>query len=308
MEVTKITPRGYCYGVVDALTLAKRAVKDPTVPRPIYVLGQIVHNKHAVAELTAVGIHTLDGPDRLELLEQVPPGATVIFTAHGVSPAVKERALALGLNPLDATCPDVTKTHRLIKERVAAGCHVLYIGTPGHPEPAGAMGEVPAGTATLIATVDNARTMPIPDGPVAVLTQTTLSQWDTEAIIGAIRERRPDVEVYNEICLATQLRQEAAVKAACDVDLVVVVGDERSNNSNRLVEVVRDVRGKPAVRIESVDDLDPAWFEGVEHVAVTAGSSTPSQITRAVIQRLESWDKVMSEPPVTRGDGAEATS
>jgi 4-hydroxy-3-methylbut-2-enyl diphosphate reductase len=289
MDVLKVTPRGYCYGVVDALTLAKRAANDPAVPRPIYVLGQIVHNKHAVAELSRYGIETLDGPDRLALLERVPPGATVIFTAHGVSPAVKARARELGLHPLDATCPDVTKTHDLIKDRVAAGYHIMYIGTPGHPEPAGAMGEAPPGRVTLVATVEEARTVPIPDGPVAVMTQTTLSQWDTRAIIDAIRTRRPDVEVHNEICLATQLRQEAAVAAARTVDLVVVVGDERSNNSNRLVEVVTQVAGKPAVRVETVDDLNPAWFEGVERVAVTAGSSTPSQITRAVIQQLEAW-------------------
>jgi 4-hydroxy-3-methylbut-2-enyl diphosphate reductase len=218
-----------------------------------------------------------------------------------VSPAVKARAEALGFHTLDATCPDVTKTHRLIKERVAAGCHVLYIGTPGHPEPQGAMGEVPEGTATLVATVDDARRVPIPEGPVAVLTQTTLSQWDTEAIIDAIRARRPDVEVYNEICLATQLRQEAAVAAARDVDMVVVVGDERSNNSNRLVQVVREVRGKPAVRVESADQLDPAWFDGVARVAVTAGSSTPSQITRAVIQRLEAWGQAPAASPAGGG-------
>jgi 4-hydroxy-3-methylbut-2-enyl diphosphate reductase len=289
LDVVKITPRGYCYGVVDALTLAKRAAKDPAVPRPIYVLGQIVHNRHAVAELGAYGIHTLDGPDRLALLEQVPTGATVIFTAHGVSPAVKARARELGLNALDATCPDVTKTHDLVKDRVAAGYHILYIGTPGHPEPAGAMGEAPPGQVTLVASVAEAHTVPIPAGPVAVMTQTTLSQWDTRDIIQAILARRPDAEVHNEICLATQLRQEAAVAVARDVDMVVVVGDARSNNSNRLVEVVEKVAGKRAVRVDSLDDLREEWFRGVRRVAVTAGSSTPSQITRAVIQRLEAW-------------------
>jgi 4-hydroxy-3-methylbut-2-enyl diphosphate reductase len=289
VDVVKVTPRGYCYGVVDALTLAKRAAKDPKTPRPIYVLGQIVHNRHAVEELTQHGIVTLDGPDRLALLDQVPEGATVIFTAHGVSPAVKDKAAARGLHVLDATCPDVTKTHRLIRDRVAAGYHILYVGTPGHPEPAGAMGEAPPGWVTLVSSVAEAETVAIPEGPVAVTTQTTLSQWDTAAIIDVLRRRRPDIEVYNEICLATQLRQEAAVRAAREVDLVVVVGDARSNNSNRLVEVVGTVAGKPAVRVDSAADLRPEWFSGVQRVAVTAGSSTPSHITRAVIQQLESW-------------------
>lgn len=289
MDVLKVTPRGYCYGVVDALTMAKQAAKDPTLPRPIVVLGQIVHNRHAVDELTRHGILTLDGPDRLALLDEVPDGATVIFTAHGVSPAVRERARAKGFHVLDATCPDVTKTHILIKERVEAGFNFVYIGTPGHPEPQGAMGEAPPGRVTLVSSVQEAKTVTLPDGPLAVMTQTTLSQWDTASIIAVLRERRPDAEVHNEICMATQLRQEAAVKAAADVDAVVVVGDPRSNNSNRLVEVVEKIGGKPAYRVETADDLKPEWFRDVHHVAVTAGSSTPSQITRAVVSRLEAW-------------------
>lgn len=292
MEVLKVTPRGYCYGVVDALVLAKRAAKDESLPRPIVVLGQIVHNRHAVAELATYGIRTLDttsGGARLELLDQVPPGATVIFTAHGVSPAVRAEAARRGFHVLDATCPDVTKTHRLIQDRTRDGYFILYIGTPGHPEPEGAMGEAVPGRATLVATVAEAESVAIPPGPVAIMTQTTLSQWDTAAIIAALLKRRPDAEVHNEICLATQLRQEAVVKAAADADLVVVVGDARSNNSNRLVEVSQQVGGARSVRVDTVDDLRPEWLDGVRRVAVTAGSSTPSPITRAVIQQLEAW-------------------
>jgi 4-hydroxy-3-methylbut-2-enyl diphosphate reductase len=289
MDVLKITPRGYCYGVVDALTLAKKAARDPALPHPIVVLGQIVHNRHAVDELTRYGIVTLDGPDRLALIDEVPAGATLIFTAHGVSPAVREKAAARGLHVLDATCPDVTKTHVLLKQKAEAGYHIVYIGTRGHPEPAGAIGEAPPGSVTLVTSLEEARTVPWPDRRLAILTQTTLSQWDTNDIIAALTARRPDAEVYNEICLATQLRQEAAVKAAQDVDAVVVVGDPRSNNSNRLVEVVQKVAGKPAYRVETAADLDPAWFAGMSRVGVTAGSSTPSQITRAVIAQLEAW-------------------
>lgn len=297
MEVVKITPRGYCYGVVDAMTMAKQVARDPNVPRPIFVLGQIVHNRHAVDDLERLEIRTLDGGLRLELLDQVPDGATVIFTAHGVSPAVKARARERGLNTFDATCPDVTKTHTLIQDKINDGYSVIYVGSKGHPEPEGAMGEAPPDRVQLVSTVDDVQSLSFaPDTPLAIATQTTLSQWDTADVIDAIQRRYPNAEVHNEICLATQLRQEAAVKAAQDVDMVVVVGDRRSNNSNRLVEVVEKVAHKPAVRVERVDDLDPQWFRGLERVGVTAGSSTPTHVTRAVIQWLESYDEEAYSP------------
>lgn len=299
MEVVKVHPRGYCYGVVDAITLAKRVAADPSVPRPIYILGQIVHNRHAVAELEQYGIRTLDGGSREMLLARVPDGATVIFTAHGVSPAVKAEAARRGLYAVDATCPDVTRTHTLIQEKIAAGYSIIYIGTKGHPEPEGAMGEAPADRVALVTTTDDILDIPFDaSAPIAIVTQTTLSQWDTLSLIAAIRARYPAAEVHNEICLATQLRQEAAVKTAENVDLVVVVGDRRSNNSNRLVEVVEKIAGKPAVRVESAEDLDPRWLAGVRRVAVTAGSSTPSRITRDVVNRLQAGpDATVPERP-----------
>jgi 4-hydroxy-3-methylbut-2-enyl diphosphate reductase len=288
MEIVKITPRGYCYGVVDAITMAKRLAKDPAVPRPIFVLGQIVHNRHVVDELDTLSIVTLDqAASRLELLDQVPEGATVIFTAHGVSPAVKAEAARRGFRTYDATCPDVTRTHNLITQKIAQGYYVLYIGSPGHPEPEGAMGEAPADRIVLVSDVEQVGELAIPEQiPIAVTTQTTLSQWDTSSIIEAIRQRFPDAEIFNEICMATQSRQEAAVKAAESVDLIIVVGDRRSNNSNRLVEVVEKIGNTRAIRVESAEDLDPAWFREVHRVGVTAGSSTPTQVTRAVIDQI----------------------
>lgn len=294
MEVVKITPRGYCYGVVDAITMAKRLASDPAVPRPIVILGQIVHNQHVVDELEALGIETLDGGSRLDLVERVPNGATVVFTAHGVSPGVKAKVRARGLRAYDATCPDVTKTHHLIQAKVQEGYFIIYVGTPGHPEPEGAMGEAPPDRIRLVARTEDVASVKDPGRPIAVMTQTTLSQWDTEAIIKAILERFPQAEVYNEICLATQLRQEAAVKAAKDADLVVVVGDHRSNNSNRLVEVVEKVAGKRAVRVENAGDLDGVSLAGVKQVAVTAGSSTPTHVTRSVVRRLEEEARTVS--------------
>lgn len=292
MEVLKVHPRGYCYGVVDAITMAKRIAKDPNVPRPIYILGQIVHNRHTVLELEEYGIQTLDGGLRVDLLDQVPDGATVIFTAHGISPEVKAKAAQRGLNFYDATCPDVTKTHVLIRDKIQEGYSIIYIGTKGHPEPEGAMGEAPKGRVALVTTVADIEQLTFSaDEPLAIVTQTTLSQWDTQTVIDALLAKYPHAEVHNEICLATQLRQEAAVKASDEVDMVVVVGDRRSNNSNRLVEVVEKIGGKPSVRVESVEDLRPEWFDGITKVAVTAGSSTPSHITRQVIQQLEAWGK-----------------
>ena len=184
MEVIKITPRGYCYGVVDALQLVRQTARNPNVPRPIYIVGQIVHNRHAIEELTGLGVVTLDGPDRASILDQV-SGGTVIFTAHGVSPLVKQKARQRGLNCIDATCPDVTVTHDLVLELVAKGYYILYIGKKGHPEPEGVLGEVP-GHISLIeneADVDALALTPAQEEKLAVSTQTTLSQWDTRRVI-----------------------------------------------------------------------------------------------------------------------------
>src|SRR5215472_6435247 len=153
MDVIKISPRGYCYGVVDALTIARKAAKDATLPRPIYVIGQVIHNRHAINELTDLGIITLDGPNRAAILEQAEAG-TVIFTAHGVSPEVKRRAEERGLTCIDATCPDVTRTHDLVKELVDQGYYIIYIGKKGHPEPEGVMGEIP-GHISLVETEED---------------------------------------------------------------------------------------------------------------------------------------------------------
>jgi len=290
MEVIKISPRGYCYGVVDALQLVRQTAKDPTVPRPIYIIGQIVHNRHAIEELTNLGVITLEGPDRASILEQVNEG-TVIFTAHGVSPLVKHRAREHGLNCIDATCPDVTVTHDLVHELAANGYYILYIGKKGHPEPEGVLGEVP-GHISLIeneADVDALSLTQVQEEKLAISTQTTLSQWDTRRVIEYIKTRYPHAEVHIDICAATQTRQEAVAAQARGADLTIVVGDPRSNNTNRLVQVSEELAGVPAVRIEDLSQLNPAWLEGKKRVAVTAGASTPSQLTREVIRYIEQY-------------------
>ena len=290
MEVIRISPRGYCYGVVDALQTVRQVAKDPTHPRPIYIIGQIVHNRHAIEELTNMGVITLDGTDRVSILDQVKEG-TVIFTAHGVSPLVKRRARECGLHCIDATCPDVTVTHDLVRELVAAGYYILYIGKKGHPEPEGVLGEVP-GHIRLVeneADVDALVLTPEQEQKLAVSTQTTLSQWDTRRVIEHIKAKYPHAEVHIDICAATQTRQEAVVAQAKGADLTIVVGDPRSNNTNRLVQVSEELAGVPAIRIEDLSQLNTDWLKGKKRVAVTAGDSTPSQLTREVIRFLEQY-------------------
>lgn len=304
MEVVKVSPRGYCYGVVDAMQIARKAAQDATLPRPIYIIGLIVHNRFAVSELTRLGIVTLDGPNRAAILEQVQTG-TVIFTAHGVSPQVQERARERGLHCIDATCPDVSKTHDLVKRLVAEGYHVIYIGKKGHPEPEGVIGEAP-GYVHLIETEEDLAALHLSEEQarkLALSTQTTLSQWDTQRLIEAVRERWPHVVVHNDICMATQQRQEAVVAQAKGADLTIVVGDPRSNNTNRLVQVSEEIAGTPAKRIERLEDLQPAWLVGKKRIAVTAGASTPSQITRDVIRYIEQFGEQEKGTPYAKPGG-----
>jgi 4-hydroxy-3-methylbut-2-en-1-yl diphosphate reductase len=296
MDVIKVTPRGYCYGVVDAMEIARRAARDPAVPRPIYIVGLIVHNRLAVEELTRLGIITIDGANRATLIEQVQAG-TVIFTAHGVSPFVKQRALELGLHVIDATCPDVARTHDLVRTLVAQGYQIIYIGKKGHPEPEGVVGEAP-GSVYLVECEEDLASLPehLHTAPrLAVSTQTTLSQWDTSRLMEQIKVRFPHAEIYNEICRATQVRQEAVATMARGADLTIVVGDERSNNTNRLVQVAEEIAGSAALRVDSVYDLKPEMLTGKKRVAITSGASTPSNITREVIRFVETFSK---NPPV----------
>jgi 4-hydroxy-3-methylbut-2-en-1-yl diphosphate reductase len=285
MEVVRITPRGYCHGVVEAIRMAKKVGAEHT-GEPVAMLGYLVHNEHVTRELQGAGVRLVDAPDRMTGLDNIDSG-TVIFTAHGVSPRVVEAARSRGLNVVDATCSDVTRTHDLVRRLLGEGREVIYIGKRHHPEPEGVVGIDPAHV-HLIEDIGEVSLLSFPAGTqLAVTCQTTLSMWDTKAIIDALVARFPDIEVHNEICLATQERQEAAVRAATDVDCVVVVGSPRSSNSKRLVQVVEERAGRRAYLVDTADDIDPSWFRGVRRVGVTAGASTPTQITRAVIAAIE---------------------
>lgn len=290
MLVKKISPRGYCYGVVDAMKLAQQAALNKDLPRPIHILGMIVHNAHVTREFESMGVITVDGPDRLEALETIQEG-TVIFTAHGISPAVYARAAEKNLHVVDATCPDVTRTHDLIRQVVADDYEVIYVGKHGHPEPEGAVGVAPEHV-HLIEKVEDIDELPpqLAHKKIIVTNQTTMSQWDVQALMEHVRKKYPHVEVHNEICNATQVRQEAVADQAGDCDLVIVVGDPRSNNSNRLAQVSFDIAGTPAHRIGDLTELDLSWLKGVQQVGVTSGASTPTPITKKVIDFLQQYD------------------
>ena len=289
MKVIKITPRGYCYGVVDAMVIARNAALDKTLPRPIYILGMIVHNKHVTDAFEQDGIITLDGENRKEIIEQVTEG-TVIFTAHGVSPEIREIARRKGLVSIDATCPDVTVTHDLIAEKTAVGYEIIYIGKKGHPEPEGAIGVAP-NKVHLVQNLKDIDDLNFTSDKILVTNQTTMSQWDVQFIMEKIQEKFPHVEVHKEICLATQVRQEAVAEQAGQADLLIVVGDPKSNNSNRLTQVSVEIAGTPSYRISDLSELKVEWLTDIETVAVTAGASTPTPIVKEVMTFLEKFDK-----------------
>jgi 4-hydroxy-3-methylbut-2-enyl diphosphate reductase len=289
MEVIKISPRGYCYGVVDAMVLAKQTAQNLDLPRPIYILGMIVHNKHVTDAFEEDGIITLDGPNRLEILKQVDKG-TVIYTAHGVSPEVRALAKEKGLTTVDATCPDVTVTHDLIRNKKDEGYEFIYIGKKGHPEPEGALGVAPD-IVHLVENEQDVENLSLKGEKILITNQTTMSQWDVKNIIKKSLIKYPQAKVHNEICNATQVRQEAVAEQAGKADLLIVVGDPKSNNSNRLTQVSEEIAGTPSYRVTGVNGLDLESLKGIKTVAVTSGASTPTPITKEVISFLEKFDE-----------------
>lgn len=288
MKVIKISPRGYCYGVVDAMVIARNAALDKTLPRPIYILGMIVHNKHVTDAFEEEGIITLDGSNRREILEKVDKG-TVIFTAHGISPEVRKLAKQKGLVTIDATCPDVTRTHDLIRDKRDEGFQIIYIGKKGHPEPEGAVGVAPD-IVHLVETEEDVHNLNLGSEKLVVTNQTTMSQWDVKHIMDLLKEKYPHAEFHNEICNATQVRQEAVAENAGEADVTIVVGDPKSNNSNRLAQVSEEIAGTKAYRIGDISELEIDWIKDAETVAVTSGASTPTPITKEVISFIEQFN------------------
>lgn len=291
MDIVKITPRGYCHGVVTALNIVTQAIYDKTLPRPIYILGQIVHNQHLTDAFSQKDIITLEqhGKTRLQLLDNIQTG-TVILTAHGVSPEVIKKAKEKNLHVIDAVCSDVKKTHTLISESVKQNYKIIYIGKKGHPEPEGALGVAP-NAIFLVETLHDIENLPLSpkDDKILITNQTTLSIWDVAKIAHAIENKFPKARFIKEICNATQTRQEAVLAATPFVDVIIVLGDPKSNNTNRLAQIAIESK-IPAYRIENITQINPFWFKDKYSIGITAGASTPTALTKQTIQYLEQFD------------------
>ena len=276
-------PRGFCAGVDRAIGIVDRALE--LFGAPIYVRHEVVHNRFVVDDLRRRGAVFVDE------LDEVPEDATVIFSAHGVSQTVREEAARRGLKVFDATCPLVTKVHMEVARHGNAGREVVLIGHAGHPEVEGTMGqydEAQGGRMYLVETVEDARTLSVRNpAELAYVTQTTLSVDDTARIVATLRERFPAIQGprKDDICYATQNRQDAVKELSSHCELMLVVGSRSSSNSNRLRELA-EKQGTPAYLIDGPEDIDPAWLAGKTAIGVTAGASAPEVLARQVIARL----------------------
>jgi len=279
MKVLLANPRGFCAGVDRAIEIVERAIQRHGAP--IYVRHEVVHNRFVVEDLRSKGAVFVDQ------LSEVPTGATVVFSAHGVSQEVRRDAEQRGLRVFDATCPLVTKVHVEVTRMREQGREIVMIGHRGHPEVEGTMGQSDGGI-HLVETPGDVDHLAVNDASkLAFVTQTTLSVDDARAVIDALRRRFPDIvgPRKDDICYATQNRQDAVKKLAGVVDVVIVVGSPNSSNSNRLREVA-ELAGVPAYMIDRAEDLDAAWVDGKSTVGVTAGASAPEVLVKAVLTRL----------------------
>jgi 4-hydroxy-3-methylbut-2-en-1-yl diphosphate reductase len=277
-EVLLAEPRGFCAGVDRAIEIVERALER--FGAPIYVRHEIVHNTYVVNDLRAKGAIFIED------LAEVPPGATLVFSAHGVSQAVRREAAERGFQVFDATCPLVTKVHVEVAKLAKEGYEFIMIGHKGHPEVEGTMGQLSEGIYLVEDVADVARVRPRGDR-IAVVTQTTLSVDDAADILAEVKRLFPHVREpkKQDICYATQNRQDAVKLLAPQVDIVIVVGSPTSSNSNRLRELAERL-GTPAHMVDAASDLDPAWFVGRQRVGLTAGASAPDVLVQQVTQRL----------------------
>ncbi len=295
-EILLAEPRGFCAGVDRAIEIVEKALAK--FGRPIYVRHEIVHNTYVVNDLKAKGAIFI------EELSDVPPGATLVFSAHGVSKAVQDEAAQRGFQIFDATCPLVSKVHVEVAKLSKEGYEFIMIGHKGHPEVEGTMGQLSEGIHLVEDIADIARVNPKQTQKLAVVTQTTLSVDDTAEIAIALKARFPNIREpkHQDICYATQNRQDAIKLLTGQVDLIIVVGSPTSSNSNRLVELSRK-RGVPGYMVDDASELQDAWFAGVQRVGLTAGASAPEILVQQVIERI----KAMGATSVRKMDGIEET-
>jgi 4-hydroxy-3-methylbut-2-enyl diphosphate reductase len=289
-------PRGFCAGVDRAIEIVDRALQK--FGRPIYVRHEIMHNTYVVNDLKSRGAIFI------EELNDVPAGATLVFSAHGVSQAIQKEAAARGFRIFDATCPLVTKVHVEVAKLHKEGYEFLMIGHKGHPEVEGTMGQLESGIHLVEDVADVARVQPRQTDKLAVVTQTTLSMDDAAQIAAAVKARFPNVREpkQQDICYATQNRQDAVKVMSPQVDIVIVVGSPSSSNSNRLREVAKKL-GTESYMVDNADELQAAWFEGRQRVGLTAGASAPDVLVQAVIDRIRALGAVA----VRKMDGIEET-
>ncbi|CAN5613636.1 4-hydroxy-3-methylbut-2-enyl diphosphate reductase [soil metagenome] len=295
-EVILAEPRGFCAGVDRAIEIVERALAK--FGAPIYVRHEIVHNTYVVNELKAKGAIFIED------LADVPPGATLVFSAHGVSKAVQAEARARGFDVFDATCPLVTKVHVEVAKLAKEGYEFIMIGHKGHPEVEGTMGQLSSGIHLVEDVADVAHVQPGQTDKLAVVTQTTLSVDDAAEISAAVRARFPKVREpkQQDICYATQNRQDAVKIMSPQVDILIVVGSPTSSNSNRLRELAQRL-GTESYMVDSAEELKPEWFEGKSRVGLTAGASAPEILVREVIDRV----KALGAVSVRKMDGIEET-
>ena len=280
MDVLLANPRGFCAGVERAIDIVERALEERGAP--IYVRHEIVHNKSVVDDLRKKGAVFV------EELDEVPPGATVIFSAHGVAREVRRDAEARGLKVFDATCPLVTKVHVEVSKMLREGYQIVMIGHRGHPEAEGTMGQSASGM-HLVETLEDVARLAVPEGAkLAYVTQTTLSVDDTRVIVAALKARFPQIRgpKKDDICYATQNRQDAVKFMTPRCDVVIVVGSPNSSNSNRLREVAQNM-GAEAYMVDTAADLKPEWIAGKRRIGVTAGASAPEVLVEELVARLK---------------------
>ena len=286
MKILLANPRGFCAGVDRAIEIVEHAVE--AFGAPIYVRHEVVHNRFVVENLKRKGVIFVDE------LDEVPDGNTVIFSAHGVSQAVKQEAERRDLQVFDATCPLVTKVHLQVARHCRNGCEVILIGHKGHPEVEGTMGQYRCDQGVgihLVETVADVERLDVRNPEkLAFVTQTTLSMDDTAVIIEALRRRFPAIQgpKKDDICYATQNRQDAVKRLAEAADVILVVGSPNSSNSNRLKEIAEKL-GKPAYLVDDPDDLKREWFHDETVIGITAGASAPEELVRQMIDRLREW-------------------
>ncbi|QMV72717.1 4-hydroxy-3-methylbut-2-enyl diphosphate reductase [Comamonas piscis] len=295
-EIVLAEPRGFCAGVDRAIEIVERAIEK--FGAPIYVRHEIVHNTYVVNDLKAKGAIFI------EELDDVPPGATLIFSAHGVSKAVQREAERRGFSIFDATCPLVTKVHVEVAKLAKEGYEFIMIGHKGHPEVEGTMGQLSEGIHLVEEVGDVAHVNPSQTEKLAVVTQTTLSVDDAAEISAAVKLRFPQIREpkQQDICYATQNRQDAIKVMSPQVDLVIVVGSPTSSNSNRLRELAVKL-GTPGYMVDNADELKPEWFDGIARVGLTAGASAPEVLVKQVIERI----KMLGATSVRKMDGIEET-